>query len=289
MNKETIDIKSKDYWFKVVGMLQQNWALIDNGQNESCTVFFVHDGSGVFDMMEFKSLKKAQEELLYNGFRRYGEDSEAQKIIGIPKPPFHNEKQTNEPIYSSSQYWRRLPSKATKQPNLFINIIRSARYKKWCLKLYCTTCGARDYRDALNKLAGPLGGGLAKALAEINPRDLTAIKNWEDALLIAIGDLPIPLQLNDVLQAWLPKINDDLPFADFVLYNIVSNWPTNHEIKNEWIKNCISLAIDANNFSLIESIILVLRKDALNYPNLIAIAKEHAKTSAQMRKVLKNV
>jgi hypothetical protein len=36
------------------------------------------------------------------------------------------------------------------------------------------------------------------------------------------------------------------------------------------------------------TLILVLRQDALNYPALIAEAKEYAKTSSQMRRVLYN-
>jgi len=108
-------------------------------------------------------------------------------------------------------------------------------------------------------LADPLGGGLADALAEINPKDLTSILNWEGALLIAIGDLPISLQLEGILQAWLPKINDDIIFADFVLYKIVRRIRTYNETKNKWIESCMSIALNTKKFSLVESLILVLR------------------------------
>jgi hypothetical protein len=172
--------------------------------------------------------------------------------------------------------------------NPLLNIIRKAYERKWCTEPYCTTCGGREYRDALNELAGPLGGSLANALEEINPQDLISIPNWQDALLIAIFDVPFSPQLEGVLQAWLPKIPNNIFFADFVLYKIVRHLPTDNEMKNKWIESCVSIVLDTNNFSLIESIILVLRKDALNYPNLIAIAEEQAKTSAQMRKVLRN-
>jgi len=66
----------------------------------------MHDGSGVFDMLKFSSLKKVQEGLIRNGFRRYDEDNEAQQLIGIPKPPFHKDTHPNGPIYSSGRYWR---------------------------------------------------------------------------------------------------------------------------------------------------------------------------------------
>jgi hypothetical protein len=42
---EGIPIQSRDYWFKVIEMLQQNWALIDSAEHE-VTVYFVSDASG---------------------------------------------------------------------------------------------------------------------------------------------------------------------------------------------------------------------------------------------------
>ena len=103
--KETVEIRSRDYWFKIVEMLQQNWALIDIDPSGSCRVYFVHDGSGVFDEMHFISEQEAQIQLKQNGFRRYDEDNKAQELIGAPKPPFYKDSHPNGPIYSSSRYW----------------------------------------------------------------------------------------------------------------------------------------------------------------------------------------
>ena len=38
--EQPISITSRDYWFKVVGMLQQNWALIENVSADGCRVYF---------------------------------------------------------------------------------------------------------------------------------------------------------------------------------------------------------------------------------------------------------
>jgi hypothetical protein len=172
--------------------------------------------------------------------------------------------------------------------NLLLSIIKKAHEQKWCTTPYCTTCGASDYRNALKELAGPLGGGLANALAEINPQDLTSIPNWQDALLVAIIDLPISLQTEVVLKAWLPKTTDNIFFADFAVFRILRYLPKDNETRNRWIEHCMNMAVSTKNFPLIESLILLLRQDALNYPDLIAIAKEYAKTSSQMRRVLHN-
>jgi len=172
--------------------------------------------------------------------------------------------------------------------NPLYDIIRKAHEQKWCMTPYCTTCGAREYRNLLKDLAGPLGGGLANALADINPQDLTSIPNWQDALIIALIDLPISLQVEGVLKAWLPKTTDNIFFADFVFYEIVRYLPKDNKTRNIWIEHCMTMALNTKDFSLIESLILVLRQDALKYSELIAIAKEYAKTSAQMRRVLLN-
>jgi len=172
--------------------------------------------------------------------------------------------------------------------NLLIDIIRTAHTHKWCTTPYCTTCGARDYRQALKKLGGELGGDLASALAELSPSEVTKEHSWQDALLVAIIDLPFSLQLEGVLKAWLPKLHEDIDFSDFVLYKIVRYIPKENDIKKEWIDNCIVMAKANKNFSLIESLLLVLRKRSFEYPELIEIAKEYAKSSSQMRRVLRN-
>lgn len=101
-----VRIASRDYWFKVVDMLQQNWALIDTTQDTAhVTVFFVHDGSGVFDRMQFRSAKEAEKALLRNGFNKFGEDTHAHDFITPPAPPFMESRHSNGPIYSSGRFW----------------------------------------------------------------------------------------------------------------------------------------------------------------------------------------
>jgi len=101
-----VDIGSRDFWFKVVEMLQQNWALIEpNSSGEGVVIYFIGDTSGVFDLMTFPSLTEAEIGLRRNGFSRFSEDKEAQKFIALPKPPFWQSQHPNGPIYSSGRYW----------------------------------------------------------------------------------------------------------------------------------------------------------------------------------------
>ena len=103
----TIEIKHSDFWFKVVGMLQQNWALIDKSPySKKYIVYFINDASGVFDHINFSSIKSATTALRKNDFRQYSKDPEAQKFIRHPKPPFFEDRHPNGYIYSSGMFWK---------------------------------------------------------------------------------------------------------------------------------------------------------------------------------------
>ena len=106
-NDTEVVILSRVYWFKVVDMLQHNWALIDElGEGQGVKVFFFGDTSGVFDYMQFASKSEAEVALRRNGFAKYSEDKQAQNFITQPEPPFYEKTHPNGPIYSSGKFWR---------------------------------------------------------------------------------------------------------------------------------------------------------------------------------------
>jgi hypothetical protein len=56
MKEMEIKIKSKDFWVNIVDFLQQYWALIEpDTDSQGVTVYFIHEGSGVFTNMKLKS------------------------------------------------------------------------------------------------------------------------------------------------------------------------------------------------------------------------------------------
>lgn len=104
---DIVEIQSRDYWVKVVGMLEQNWALIETG-DAACPgvrVFFIGDTSGVFDEISFGSADDAMHALHNNGFSRYADDSRLQSFIVPPKPTFWRSRHPSGAIYSSGRYW----------------------------------------------------------------------------------------------------------------------------------------------------------------------------------------
>lgn len=105
---DEIPIESRDYWFKVIEMLQQNWALID-GTDGAATIYFVSDTGGVFDEIPFDSVDAAKASLSENGFQRFVDDPKAALFLSPPNPPFTLRAHPNGPIYSSGRFWKGLP------------------------------------------------------------------------------------------------------------------------------------------------------------------------------------
>jgi hypothetical protein len=104
---EEVSIVSRDYWFKVVDFLQQNWTLIDASVNgNGCTVYFFDDTSGVFDQLEFPSSRKAEVALHRNGFGLLSKDAVWRKNLTPPVAPFRKSDHPNGRIYSSGRYWK---------------------------------------------------------------------------------------------------------------------------------------------------------------------------------------
>ncbi|MBK7931993.1 MAG: hypothetical protein IPK01_00570 [Acidobacteria bacterium] len=103
--EDKIEIRSRDYRFKVVEFLQQNWALVDE-TTDGVIVYFFGDTAGVFDEMVFDSAEAAETGLLRNGFKRYVDDPDSQEFIAIPDEPFVRRPHPNRAIYSSGRYWK---------------------------------------------------------------------------------------------------------------------------------------------------------------------------------------
>jgi hypothetical protein len=100
---EEVPIESRDYWFKIVQFLQQNWALVDPHERGAVAWFF-GDTSGVFDQIVFSSTEEAFRALSRNGFHRFANDQKAHALLRAPEPPFVRQPHPNGPIYSSGRF-----------------------------------------------------------------------------------------------------------------------------------------------------------------------------------------
>ena len=104
--KNVIAIRSNDFWIKIIEMLQQNWALIENQSDRKVKIFFVNDNSGIFDEMVFDNRAEAETALKRNGFNNYNLDKHYQEFVHPPEPPYGWKDHPNGKIYSSGRYWK---------------------------------------------------------------------------------------------------------------------------------------------------------------------------------------
>src|SRR5688500_12316659 len=70
------DLSAYPFWFTVIEMLQQNWAVVAPNAGGAKALFFF-DSSTIFDELSFPATFDAEEGLRRNGFRRYADDKEA--------------------------------------------------------------------------------------------------------------------------------------------------------------------------------------------------------------------
>lgn len=95
---------AEDPWIKVVGMLQQNWAVIVE-QEKSALVVFYNDLCAVFDEIDFDSVDDARAGLLRNGFLKYRDNPKFKEFIALPEGDFVEGSHPSGRIYSSGDYW----------------------------------------------------------------------------------------------------------------------------------------------------------------------------------------
>jgi hypothetical protein len=116
------EIKSRVWWIKILGMLQHNWALIEESGTGTATVFFFHDCGdvkmashgytkkqlegrcAVIDSLGFQSVHLAEIGLIENGFRVHRKN----EFLGSDVKPsgnFYDAREMEEGVYSTQGYW----------------------------------------------------------------------------------------------------------------------------------------------------------------------------------------
>lgn len=118
-------IASNKWWFKPVGMLVHNWALVEKNTDGTATAYFFHDlgttknatpgyryyqlkgRCAVVDSLNFENEKLAVLELEFNGFE------ELSKKPGPwdgsePFGTFYDARETEDGVYSHGEYWKKM-------------------------------------------------------------------------------------------------------------------------------------------------------------------------------------
>ncbi len=125
------EINSNQWWCKILGMLSQNWALVEiNIKTKGATIYFFYDqglilgGGGpsmpikfyktelleyacIIDSLEFNSVREAELGLKRNKFKMVKNPRSADSYE--PEPPlqikFFDARKYHKGIYLNSEYW----------------------------------------------------------------------------------------------------------------------------------------------------------------------------------------
>lgn len=106
MELREIDLRTDFFWIKIVGMLQQNWAVIRRTRRAETEIIFFNDFSVVFDKILTRSPVQAEIDLRRNKFLPYDDPKmRFDELVDKPGPPFRMGSASRRPIYSSGEYW----------------------------------------------------------------------------------------------------------------------------------------------------------------------------------------
>lgn len=87
--KNPLLIKSQDFWFKIFGMLNQLWALIEEDTNNGkVVVYWINDLSVIVKSQEFGSCDEAQQYLESDGYRLFELSRHVWSILCPPGNPY---------------------------------------------------------------------------------------------------------------------------------------------------------------------------------------------------------
>ncbi len=116
---------SQRLWVKVLGMLQQNWCVIEDGPAGAVELVFFDDHGDVCDHLPAANLHSAQAAMQANGFSWMREYSSFYQASGVPSLPLSRAREKSRPVYSSGEYWRAQPNRLMRETSRRVPTDRS--------------------------------------------------------------------------------------------------------------------------------------------------------------------
>lgn len=87
-----VPLQSRVYWYKIFGMLQQGWALVEpDPDGRGVMLYKVRDDSEIYGQQWFADVASAETFLLFNGYQRFDESPDVWSILVPPGGPFQLE------------------------------------------------------------------------------------------------------------------------------------------------------------------------------------------------------
>jgi len=162
--------------------------------------------------------------------------------------------------------------------NHFIRAVTEAKRNRWCVRPWCTTCGAREFRTAVASIED-----LQTALESIDLDELTSHPDWCNALRVTAIDHHLSIDWGRILSSWLSYAQEHLDFADHVFYYLVNRVPCDRKTRSAWLATCVDLALRTRDASLLESLVRTCGHESEKYDDLLNAALERCERSPRLK------
>lgn len=132
-----------------------------------------------------------------------------------------------------------------------------------CGFYYCTTCGGQ-YAKVRKALSSEDQSSLLEYLMSLSFSDfrdygyMASRRMFVQHLLLSAKILTTD-QVSDILAKWESNQNAEqtLAYSDFILFYFVRYLPKNHLVYREWVEKCRKFVTETNDYSLLESLVIV--------------------------------
>ena len=174
--------------------------------------------------------------------------------------------------------------------NPLADLLLRAALGRWCTDASGDHCDPAEFRRELHAIAGDDGRPLADALCALDLSAWYDLPHFRGALRLTMEALRSPAQIDAVLRAWLPRLPGHVRIADVVLFHYVRPGLVSPEVAERWLEASVTLAVESEDPSLLESVLYCLTGPALDRrPALLAAAKRVGRRFRQVRKALDRV
>lgn len=156
-----------------------------------------------------------------------------------------------------------------------------------CKELFCTTCGgmARYLNDVLDTNTRSKIKAILD-VAEIG--DYYKFGFWKEYIRQSF-----PNEVSRIIGAWQNKLRKNLDLndprsIDYYLIKMRGKFKDRDADQNVILDRSIELSLEKGDASLVESLILVLEEEAINYPELVDLAILKSKEYKPLKRTLYN-
>lgn len=167
----------------------------------------------------------------------------------------------------------------------FDTLLQTAQKKKWCVEYICTTCGSRDFRNEVERFLKEDRQEFLKSLYDYDFEQIESYDKFTTAIYLVFYHLRLTGEQSKILLHWIERNNLPIRLADYILYHI-ARYSMNQQVKEKWLTKCLEFAISNHDTSLTETLLLSLKQEASNYPELLKLASDFSKSSNKIKNIL---